>query len=92
MLLALEIGLTIGAWRRGWRGWALLPLGIGVSVGFLVGTIMAASGAPQGGILATGLILDLACIGALVGMVLKPRKAGESHYEQTGQVVASEVR
>ena len=67
-------------------------MAIGVSVPFLIGAIMAASGASEGGVLAVGLMLDLVCISSLVGMVLKPRKAGAGPYEQTSPVAASEVR
>lgn len=42
MLLVLEIALTIAAWRRGWKGLALLPIaaafGAGFALPFIVGT------------------------------------------------------
>ena len=37
MLLILEIGLTIWAWKRGWKGWALLPALGAFTGGFIVG-------------------------------------------------------
>ena len=48
MFLIAEIILTIVAWNRGWRWKSLLPLIIGFVgafvLGFLIGTIIAASG------------------------------------------------
>lgn len=77
MLLVLEIGLTIAAWRRGWKGWALLPLGIGFGIGFLIGLIMSASGASEESIFAVGFLGDVICIGVLIGMILKPRSVAK---------------
>ena len=37
MLLVLEIMLTISAWRKGYKGFALLPVGIALFAGFLIG-------------------------------------------------------
>lgn len=39
MLLILEVILTISAWKRGWHGWALLPLGIGIVIAILAGSM-----------------------------------------------------
>jgi hypothetical protein len=77
MLLALEICLAIAAWQRGWKGWALLPPGIAFGIGFLAGLIMGASGASEGSIFAVGLVADVICIGALIAMVIKPRKKNQ---------------
>jgi len=93
MLLALEIGLTIAAWQRGWKAWALLPLGIGFGIGFLAGLIMGASGASEGSIFAVGLAADVICIVALIVMIIKPRK--KSQYlesEQAEEVTSIDVR
>jgi hypothetical protein len=77
MLLILEIGLTVAAWRRGWKVRALLPLGIGFGIGFLGGLIMGVSGASEESIFAVGLVGDLICIGALIGMIAKPRSVAK---------------
>ena len=37
MLLVLEIMLTITAWRKGYKGFALLPVGFALLVGVLIG-------------------------------------------------------
>lgn len=77
MVFILEIGLTVAAWRRGWKEWALLPLGIGFGIGFLVGLIMGASGASEGSIFAMSLVGDVICIGALIAMTIKPRSVAK---------------
>jgi hypothetical protein len=75
MLLILEIALTIWAWKRGWKKWALLPVGIGIGSGFLLGLAFGGTEIPLGSLDAFGLIVDIACIGALIGMITRPRKA-----------------
>jgi hypothetical protein len=77
MLLILEIGLAIWAWKRGWKGWALLPIGIGLAGGFLIGFIMGASGASMGSILGVGLVCDILLIITLIVMIAKPRNKEE---------------
>jgi hypothetical protein len=86
MLLVLEIALTIAALLRGWKGWALLPLGMGIGLGFLVGLVMGASGASADGAFAIGLLLDLICIVTLIVMVVKPRR--KSQQVIAGNLVA----
>jgi hypothetical protein len=36
-MLFLEIFLTIAAWKRGYKGWALLPFLFAVAIGFIIG-------------------------------------------------------
>jgi hypothetical protein len=43
-MLLVEIILTIIAWVRGWKWWALLPLGIALAIGFFVGVGIASTG------------------------------------------------
>lgn len=78
MILGLEIGLIITAWRRGWKAWSLLPLGVVVGIGFLIGLAIGASGASAGSVVAISIALDITCIGILIGMVVRPRKATQS--------------
>lgn len=76
MLLILEIWLTVAAWRKGWRGWALLPLGIGGGIAILIGAAVGASGGSIDQATPALLLFDLACIGTLIGMVARaPRRA-----------------
>jgi hypothetical protein len=77
MLFILEIGLAIAAWRRGWKRWALLHLGIGFSIGFLADLIISALGASEETVFGVGLTIDTICIGTLIGMVLKPRSVAK---------------
>jgi len=77
MVLALEIGLAIAAWRRGWKGWALLPLGIAAGIGFLGGLIIGASGGSEESALVIGIVADVIGIGALIAMIIKPRKKSQ---------------
>lgn len=53
MLLILEVILTIFAWRKGWKWLALLPVGIVLILGLLIGFSIGISGgdvAPTTGI------------------------------------------
>ena len=93
MLLVLEICLTIAAWQRGWKEWALLPPGIALGGSYLLGSIMFASGASDESILAMGLVWDFVCIGTLIAMIVKARK--KSHHlesEQASEATAVDVR
>lgn len=74
MLLILEVILTISAWRRGWKGWALLPVAGGLFIAFLVGASSAASGGSTGDLGPAALFIDIACIGILGAMTAYPRK------------------
>ena len=68
MLIVLEIGLTIAAWKRGWKGWALLPWVIALVAAFIVSLVRGA---------ATGVVADVVLVGTLIIMVAKPRQAAE---------------
>jgi hypothetical protein len=74
MLLILEIALVIWAWKRGWKGWALLPILICAGVSFMYGFIMGGLEISIEGLDAYTLLFDLGCIAALIGMIAKPRK------------------
>ena len=77
MLLILEIILTIVSWRKGWRGWALLPAGIVGFIAFIIGAMAGAagySGTQVRGLTVAILPLDLLCVGVLVWMASKGRK------------------
>jgi hypothetical protein len=84
MLLELLIGipLTITAWKRGWKGWAVLPLPLALVVQFVIGLILGAT-APAGTTvddlagtaIAVALVIDLLAAAVLVGMIVKPRRS-----------------
>ena len=44
MLLLAEIILTIFDWRKGYKWLSLLPVGVGLITGFILGAGIAASG------------------------------------------------
>jgi hypothetical protein len=93
MLLALEIGLTVAAWRRGWKAWALLPFGIGAVIAIVFGAILGASGVSIDSIMAFGIMFDLACVAALATMVAKPRWQSQCpEPEQATEATAVNVR
>ena len=35
MLLVIQISLMIAVWRKGWKAWALVPLGAGFLISVL---------------------------------------------------------
>jgi hypothetical protein len=76
MFLLTEIGLTVAAWRRGWRWWALLPLGGAVGLAVFLGIAVGASGGSVAQAKPVFLLLDLIGIGTLIGLVARaPRCA-----------------
>jgi hypothetical protein len=86
MLLILEIVLTAVAWRKGWRTWALLPLGLGIFVAFFIGLVAGAAGlqADQMDALMLALTpIDLAVTGILIWMVVKGKKRELEMVEST---------
>ncbi|MEW6376450.1 MAG: hypothetical protein AB1502_11770 [Thermodesulfobacteriota bacterium] len=77
MLLIFEIILSIAAWRKGWRGWALIPSGSVLVIAFIVGAVAGATGYSQTQVrdLTVALLpLDLLCVGVLIWMAAKGRK------------------
>ncbi|NQU07690.1 MAG: hypothetical protein HQ583_03945 [Candidatus Abyssubacteria bacterium] len=72
MGLIIEIVLTIAAWRKGWRWYALIPLVVAGSVGFSAGFVVGAFGGTVTGLLPFLVLLDLVCIVVLIVMVAKP--------------------
>jgi uncharacterized membrane protein YfcA len=89
MLLVLEIGLAVAAWRRGWRGWALLPLAAVFLVGSIVGLAVGTSGGSVEDVFGTAILLDLTTIVTLAAMVAHPRAEAREH-ENLAAVDASE--
>lgn len=75
MLLILETILTVVAWRKGRRGFALLPVGITVIFGFLLGAAVQASGGNIQAATPVVLVADLVCTGILIAMASRaPRR------------------
>ena len=85
MLLILEIWLTVKAWRKGWRAWALLPLGIVMAVAFLIGVAVGASGGSVGNAYPVALLVELAGIGALIRLATRaPRQTQLPSMSEAG--------
>lgn len=73
MILLLEIYMTYAAWKKGWRGWALMPLAVAVTLGFMVG--LATGGEVPESMLAMALLIDGGVIVTLGVMIAKGREA-----------------
>jgi hypothetical protein len=69
MLLIAEIILTIFAWRKGWKGLALIPLGVAFGLGLILGLNGVA---PDD--LASLIWVDVLAIIALIVMTVKGPK------------------
>ena len=71
MILIAEILLTIFAWRRGWKGYALLPLAIALLIGVIIGLSMGSTGSSIESIKAVALVFDILAIITLIIMNVK---------------------
>jgi len=79
--LLIGIPLTIAAWNRGWKGWAILPLPLALVAQFICGFFIGATASPgtttddlAGTAIAVSLVIDLMAAAVLVGMIVKERK------------------
>jgi hypothetical protein len=64
--MIIELLLTIFAWRKGWGPIALLPMGVGITIG-VIGAAMSNSLVPAA-------IADLMIYAALITMLVAGRK------------------
>jgi hypothetical protein len=95
--LLIEIALTCKAWKKGWKGWALAPMALGVACAFMIGMAIGASGGDPEAALAVGLFIDLTVIVALAILASKgPRtcaaRAGGEQEPAVAAVVTSDKR
>jgi len=75
MLLIIEIILTIFVWRKGWRWWAIVPVGLALLIGLSIGFGIGISGGDTSTIGMSSILIDLAAICALVIMLaVGPKK------------------
>jgi len=94
MGLLLEIVLILGAWKRGWKAWALFPFGMAFAMGFVGGYIQGFSGVVFEGWETLCVLIDLIAFAALIVMNITGHKslesdvtAGENSDPVTAQVV-----
>ncbi len=86
----LEVGLTVVAWNRGWNRWALIPCGLAFFVSFYMSLAIILVGGNIDVAMPFFLLLDVACVIALIVMIAKPRKEtgeiepGISGYSASG--------
>jgi hypothetical protein len=64
--LILDAWLMVVAWRKGWRWRAFLPLGVMMSVAFLMGLAIAAGGGDVRQAAPLTLVLEFAALGVLI--------------------------
>ena len=74
MLMFLEICLTVIAWKRGWRGWALLPPVIIFGIAFFATMLFCVINGPQELPFAFEILIDVVYIVTLVVMIARPRR------------------
>ena len=94
--LIIQIVLTIKAWKKGWKGWALLPAPTGWVISFFTGLSYGSVAGPEASLaplIVIGLLIDLISIGVLIAMVNKGRqystrnKAAETVFSVEGEEV-----
>jgi MFS family permease len=74
MLLIAEIILTFFAWRKGWKWWALLPLGIAGGIGLIWGLIIGALGGTINNLPGWSVVFDIMAVVALIVLCsVKPK-------------------
>lgn len=78
MLLVAEIILTIFAWRKGWKWFALIPLGVALSLGFLLGMAIGGGGGTIDDVRGLTIVLDIIVVIILIVMNVKSPKSNES--------------
>ena len=98
LIVIVGIPLIITAWKRGWKGWALLPIPLGLLTSFLIRFIWGAIVGPEAAteayinahnteLMMIDLLSLLTSFAVLIGMIIKPRRLKET-IEQ-GQIQAT---
>jgi hypothetical protein len=73
LTLIAEITLTVIAWRKGWRWWALLPGFLAFAAGFVLGAAIGISGGNAFSALPYSIFIDIVAIFALICMAATDR-------------------
>jgi hypothetical protein len=66
MLLIIESILTVTAWRKGWKAWALVPMGVAFTIGFLVGASYGPDVVQD--LMVPFILVDLVVVAVLIAM------------------------
>ena len=82
LALVAEIMLTVAAWRKGWKLWALLPLLISGFVEFFAVGVLSAMGHNIFSILPYSMVIHIIAIIALICMASTPRDKKAPGYFQ----------
>jgi hypothetical protein len=82
MILVAQVLLTVQAWRKGWKGWALLPMGVALLLGLLLGSVTD----DVERLVVPGLIGDLLSLAALIGLSVRGSQPAPAPTQQ--QVIA----
>lgn len=82
MILIAQVLLTVQAWRKGWKGWALLPMGVALLLGLLLGSVTD----DVERLVVPGLIGDLLSLAALIGLSMRGPQPAPAPAQQ--QVIA----
>jgi hypothetical protein len=82
MIAVIEIMLTVAAWKRGWKGWALLPLGIGLLAAIWAGSVLASAGVSEEEIGGICFMLDGVAILALILMAAVGKRTQQKVFSQ----------
>ena len=77
LMLIIELWLTVAAWRKGWRGYALLPVAFAFVTGLFIGMGAGANGRTLADIMPLAVVLDLVCIGVLIRMAVRGPQSAE---------------
>jgi hypothetical protein len=93
-MMFIEIWLTVLAWRKGWKGYALLPMGVSFSLAFLTGIVVGLSGGSVDRLWSVGILLEVCVIVALILMVNRQPNAAKAiqSLKQQPEVVEKGLR
>lgn len=68
MIFILQIVFTVLAWRSGWRGWSLIPMGIMMAIGAFIGITIGPIETGENLLFVSTLIGDLISLVILIRM------------------------
>lgn len=74
MLMIIEILLTISVWKKGWKGWALVPGIAAILFGAVLGAAYGPGITSRSDLFVLGLLFDGLTIAALLVMRANPPK------------------